>query len=994
MKAKYTFQYCIRCLLLFYLQLSALLAWAQSDRLTDSYRSQLARHFTLPNELSQWLVTHRIVEGNRQYYYLRQLVEEIPIFNVTLTAVFQDQRLVYVAGEPLYIYPAVLNKQTSLSPQAAFERVLQYAEADMAGWQEQPASQDVNRLLPVRYKHTNGVTSSVQLYWWFEPEDNLRAVWVAAAPSADGQQWWEVVVDATSGQLIERFSWGAHDYWGNESCIEPAYTLDHVNHTLPVHVHTQGQHPARQDASYRVYALPVESPSHGERMLVSGVHDAVASPHGWHDIDGMPGAEFSITRGNNVYAYEDRNSNNQPGYSPDGGTSLSFDFPLDDLERPQYYLDAIITNLFYWNNIAHDIFYRYGFNEKSGNFQENNYGRGGHAGDPVLAEAQDGGGFNNANFTSPPDGMPGRMQMYLWTQAIHRYDVEVQSPSDLYGLLRTERAVFGRQLETLDQPISEELVLVDDGSTNPTLACNPIINNVNGKIALIDRGTCTFVEKVRHAQQAGAKAVIIINNVAGNPIPMGGSDPNINIPVVMVSLEDGSQLKQALQAGQHVVVKIFCDCDERYLDSSLDNGVIIHEYGHGVSIRLTGGASNSSCLNNEEQMGEGWSDWFAILLTMKASDTAEQPRGVATFMIGEPTDGRGIRPAPYTTNMQLNPYTYADISNPQLSVPHGVGFVWGTMLWDLTWKFIEQYGFDDNWLEGNGGNNIILRLVIEALKLQRCSPGFVDGRDALLAADQLLYNGIHHHLIWEAFARRGLGWGAQQGSSFSRSDGVASFALPPCQPTPGYLIAPNSTPWLLKGSTLPAFGADGGQTNNPYYERVFLLSQAEPPYNVLAYSPDGHFAWEQLDPGGYRVWLMLYARNNAQPLEAYLLSKPDIASIQSDIGQPGFCGSLSNRKSNNEEVLVYVHASNLLGYEVQLYPNPAREAYLHIELGSQWQMPVQMHIFDLQGKHIWTTQLPSYYHQLRLPTLLKSGMYVLQLTDQQDERAFMRLIIY
>ncbi len=63
-----------------------------------------------------------------------------------------------------------------------------------------------------------------------------------------------------------------------------------------------------------------------------------------------------------------------------------------------------ITNLFYMNNMMHDIWYQYGFDEASGNFQENNYSNGGLVGDSVFADAQDGGGLNNANFGTPPDG--------------------------------------------------------------------------------------------------------------------------------------------------------------------------------------------------------------------------------------------------------------------------------------------------------------------------------------------------------------------------------------------------------------------------------------------------------------------------------------------------------------------------------------------------------------------------------------------------------------
>ena len=119
--------------------------------------------------------------------------------------------------------------------------------------------------------------------------------------------------------------------------------------------------------SYNVFALPLESPNHGNRSLVSGTENLSASPFGWHDDDGSTGAEYTITRGNNVFAYEDQDDNNAPGYSPDGGDS-DFDFPLDLNNDPSTNLDPVITNLFYMNNIMHDVWYQYGFDEVSGNF--------------------------------------------------------------------------------------------------------------------------------------------------------------------------------------------------------------------------------------------------------------------------------------------------------------------------------------------------------------------------------------------------------------------------------------------------------------------------------------------------------------------------------------------------------------------------------------------------------------------------------------------------
>src|SRR5690606_36026039 len=68
------------------------------------------------------------------------------------------------------------------------------------------------------------------------------------------------------------------------------------------------------------------------------------------------------------------------------------------------------------------------------------------------------------------------------------------------------------------------------------------------------------------------------------------------------------------------------------VDGDLDNGVIVHEYGHGVSNRLTGGPSTAGCLGNAEQMGEGWSDYYAMMLTMETGDSRLQRRGMGNYL--------------------------------------------------------------------------------------------------------------------------------------------------------------------------------------------------------------------------------------------------------------------------------------------------------------------------------------------------------------------------
>jgi len=91
------------------------------------------------------------------------------------------------------------------------------------------------------------------------------------------------------------------------------------------------------------------------------------------------------------------------------------------------YIDAAVTNLFYWNNIMHDVFYQYGFNEVAGNFQEDNLGQGGKASDAVIANAQDGSGTDNANFETPPDGQHGTMRMYSFDMTTPEHDGDLES---------------------------------------------------------------------------------------------------------------------------------------------------------------------------------------------------------------------------------------------------------------------------------------------------------------------------------------------------------------------------------------------------------------------------------------------------------------------------------------------------------------------------------------------------------------------------------------
>jgi extracellular elastinolytic metalloproteinase len=632
-------------------------------------------------------------------------------------------------------------------------------------------------------------------------DGSLRLAWEVSIYELSAQNWWEVRVDAATGELLEKDNLVVHCEFDNDGpegmplgqvAVAPAAKPAAFNFAAAVAT-------AAATGTYRVFPLVTESPSHGPRVLVGAeAADPLASPQGWHYA---PGGNFTTTRGNNVFAYEDPNNDNNyvTNYSPDGGPGLVFDFPVDFAQQPVTYRDAATTNLFYWSNIMHDVWYQYGFDEGSANFQLENLNKeGGVGGDPVLAEAQDSRNIpvpppgvttrNNANFSTPREGVAPRMQMYLWTGIPDRNLFQVTSPAGVAGSYPAIEGTFSRPLTPT--PVTGQLVLAQ---TTPPAAgglseegCGAYVNAaaISGNIAVVYRGTCGFADKVQNAQKAGAIAVVVINNAPGAPIAMGGTptvaQPAIIIPAVMISQADGQTIRNLLNAQTVVTVALKNSGSGPELDGDFDNGIIAHEYGHGISTRLTGGGLNVACLRNAEQAGEGWSDWFGLMLTTKPGDTGAKARGIGTYASGQPTTGRGIRPAPYSTDFAVNNFTYGATNNTAaIAAPHGIGFVWATMIWDMNWALVDKYGYDADLYRGVGGNNKAMSLVIEGLKLQPCSPGFVDARDAILAADVALYKGANQELIWKVFARRGLGFSAKQGLSTSRTDQVESFDLPP-----------------------------------------------------------------------------------------------------------------------------------------------------------------------------------------------------------------------
>jgi uncharacterized repeat protein (TIGR01451 family) len=127
--------------------------------------------------------------------------------------------------------------------------------------------------------------------------------------------------------------------------------------------------------------------------------------------------------------------------------------------------------------------------------------------------------------------------------------------------------------------------------------------------------------------------------------------------------------------------------------------------------------------------------------------------------------------------MGVNPLTYADMPGTSGEV-HNIGKIWASMLWEVYWNLVTKKGYSSDLYNGSGGNNLALQLVMDGLKLQPCSPSFVEARNAILLADQVNNGGNNQCRIWQGFAKRGLGLSATTGSNNDENDGSAAFNLP------------------------------------------------------------------------------------------------------------------------------------------------------------------------------------------------------------------------
>lgn len=366
-----------------------------------------AADFGLTAEAAAGLYVHKTLalSSGATAVHLGQRVDGLRVRDAVMTGVVAaDGQLLSMAG---FLAPGDgTGTSAQLTAHAALDVAADAQDADAS----RPLREaDTKAATPREYPnvYAEGVTEpapvTAEMVWF--PEANgtaLRLAWLTDIESSD-HAWFETVVDANTGEVLDQRSRYAH--------------------AAPEGDVFREEHPEAAGATHQTTSF-------------SGINGT------WVDD--------RTTSGNNVNAYLDRNdddANNeyQPQTAANGDPGYQqFLYPwtdtwrttadVDSLAALDADRDAIITQLFYYTNVMHDWLYGHGFDEASGNFQVDNFGNGGTGGDAVLAEAQDGWDFgciddkdnedpsddeairclNNANFGTPAEGASPRMQMYMW----------------------------------------------------------------------------------------------------------------------------------------------------------------------------------------------------------------------------------------------------------------------------------------------------------------------------------------------------------------------------------------------------------------------------------------------------------------------------------------------------------------------------------------------------------------------------------------------------
>jgi hypothetical protein len=229
--------------------------------------------------------------------------------------------------------------------------------------------------------------------------------------------------------------------------------------------------------------------------------------------------------------------------------------------------------------------------------------------------------------------------------------------------------------------------------------------------------------------------------------------------------------------------------------------IVYHEYTHGLSHRLVTTPNGAPALNTfqSDSMGEAWSDWYAMdyLVGRHFEQDTATPGDV---QLGYYSGGGHTQPirtegldCPPSQSKPLCPgagragpggYTFGDMGKiargpfgvfPEV---HADGEIWGQTLWQVRQRLIATLG-------PVTGMKRAEDIVTRGMELSPPNPSFLDMRNAILQADQVVAGGHDHDLLWSVFAARGMGFYAHtDGPNDTRP--VQNFAAPPSCANPAH----------------------------------------------------------------------------------------------------------------------------------------------------------------------------------------------------------------
>ena len=586
---------------------------------------------------------------------------------------------------------------------------------------------------------------------WFALPDRLELAWYveldATLAGAGEGDLVATVVSAGTGDVLYRASLTADAQY--RVWVDP--DGDHRPHDGPLEPYLP--HPTGvPDGSVPPEMAPI--------LVEMDGFNAPADP--W-----LPAIGGSSTHGNNVDAFDDFNP-------PDGFTQGDlratetspgvFDRVYDlsaDLSASKEQRQAALIQMFYVVNWLHDWYYDSGFDEVAGNAQESNYDRGGIAHDAMhSALSEEKAKANNAYMECPADGASPRMRMGVY--------VDPNAVSITVGdqeFTQVGTAAFGPETFSVAGP----LVQANDGTgASRTQGCAPLLGDVVGKIVLIDDGTCSAAHKAQNAQNAGAIGVLVVGKMFTTPpkMPLDPAFPDVSIPALAMPGWSGDLAQQALDKGPAQAVMHRSSDTPR--PSSMDGGVVAHEWGHYLHFRLALVGSSQS-----RAMSEGWGDFIALHLLYPEGGAIDgtYASGIWTGATVSPNGTYfSARRYPYSTNMAKNPLTFKHISDSEPlpqgvalsdtgvwnSEAHNAGEVWATMMWEAYMGLIAGTLGPSPQLTYEEARRRMSDYVVAGLMLTPADATFTEQRDAILAA-AMANDPADALTLAKAFAKRGAG---------------------------------------------------------------------------------------------------------------------------------------------------------------------------------------------------------------------------------------------